>query len=208
MRWQQPAARPARRGAARRALGWAAAQAAVRAGVPCALRPTTAARNLQEAAGPGEASEGAWLGAGGLGPAGSSCPSGGSAGKDSEEEGRRGQRALGPRGLRAGPRGAAGAAALPSHFPQGAIWRLRARPERPRQPCRWRDFALRSERRDDLYPAWERVRAPPRDCSVWRAELRDGPRGRGAGEHGLEIRRSAVAAAGSVSPTRPPPARQ
>lgn len=96
MRWQQPAARPARPGPT--------AGAGVGGGAGggeggCPLLPAAAARNLQEAAGPGRGSEGAPQDAGDPGPAGSWGPSGGSAGKAGEGEGKEGRRPLpGPRG--------------------------------------------------------------------------------------------------------------
>lgn len=102
----------------------------------CPPHPAAASRNLQEAAGPGEEGrgEGAWLGAGGPGPAGSEGPSGGRA----EKEGQRGGEGGEPRVPVATPArcaeggGAGGGAALPFP-PQIAIWRRRAGPERPRE---------------------------------------------------------------------------
>lgn len=146
MRWQQPAARPARPGPT--------AGAGVGGGAGggeggCPLLPAAAARNLQEAAGPGQGSEGAPQDAGDPGPAGSWGPSGGSAGKAGEGEGKEGRRPLpGPRGHpRAQSRGwRREQRRCRVSPPQGATWRLRAGPERPLEPRRWRDFALRSER--------------------------------------------------------------
>lgn len=168
MRWQQPAARLARRSAAGAGVGGGE--------VGCPLRPAAPARNLQEAAGPGEGARaptfalGSWADGkqGSLGRKRRKGRQGGG-------EGRMASSGASRPPLRSGPRVTAGAAALPSRFPQRPIWRRLARPERLREPRRWRDFAQRSERRADLYPAWERVRAPPGDCSVWRAKLRDGP---------------------------------
>lgn len=106
--------------------------------------------------------------------------------------------------LRAKGDGGSGGAAFP--FPQenDPASPGRAGPERPREPRRWRDFALRSERRADLYPARERVRAPPGDCSVWRAELLNGPRGRGAGKHSSETGRRGGCGRGQRHLPQPP----
>lgn len=123
MRWQQPAAGPGRAGAARRALGWAAAQAAARAGAPRTprLRRVTFRRQRGLAGG-----------AGGRGRVAARAPGGAlgapgrrEAGVPREEAPRTQARGEGreaspwaPRPpQRAGPRVAAGAAALPCLSP-------------------------------------------------------------------------------------------
>lgn len=109
MRWQQPATGPARRGAAGAGVGGG------EGGRP--PHPAAVSRNLQEAAGPGDWGERAWRGAGGPGRAGNRGPSGGSAGKEGKGEGRAASPGAPRPPLRAGPRVAAAAAALPSRFP-------------------------------------------------------------------------------------------
>lgn len=109
MRWQQPATGPARRGAAGAGVGGG------EGGRP--PHPAAVSRNLQEAAGPGDWGERALRGAGGPGRAGNRGPSGGSAGKEGKGEGRAASPGAPRPPLRAGPRVAAAAAALPSRFP-------------------------------------------------------------------------------------------
>lgn len=185
-------------GPARRALGGGG-----ESGRP--LRPAAAARNLQEAARPGAGGEGSrWtLGSGADGNQGSLGRQR-REGRQGGGEGRTASSGASRPPLRSGPRVTAGAGSLFSRFPQRTVWRRLAGPERRREQRRWRDFALRSERRADLYPAWERVRAPPGDCSVWRAKLRDGPIGRGASEHSSEIRRGGGGGRGQRLLHQPP----
>lgn len=146
MRRRQPAARPARPGPTAGA-GVGGGAGGGEGGRP--LRPAAAARHLQEAAGPGQGSEGAPQDAGDPGPAGSWGPSGGGAGKEGEGEGKEGRRPLpGPRGHpRAQSRGWRREQRRCRVSPPGSDLASPGRAGwRPLEPRRWRDFALRSER--------------------------------------------------------------
>lgn len=111
-------------GPARRALGWAAARAAARAGAPCALpRPAAVPRNLQEAAGPGEWGEGALEGRWGPGEREADVPRGGARGK----RGRGSRRAPGPCSHPARRAGVGGRRRCLPSASQIAIWRLPGR---------------------------------------------------------------------------------
>lgn len=86
------AAASSQAGPARRALGWAAARAAARAGAPRAPpRPAAAPRNLQEATGPGEWGEGSLEGRWGPGGREADVPSGGARGRQCKGGGEAGE---------------------------------------------------------------------------------------------------------------------